>query len=59
MRKWVFGVLTRLVTSQRLFHVGGNVAMANTHDAGSRLQPECMVHSHTVQHSPRQRIDPT
>ncbi len=32
--KWVFGVLTHLVTSQRSFHVGSNVAMVNTRHAG-------------------------
>ncbi len=35
MHKWVFGVLTHLVASQHSVHVGANVAMANTHHAGS------------------------
>ncbi len=37
MRKWVFGVLTHLVTLQRSFHAGDNKAIANTRHAGSRF----------------------
>ncbi len=35
MCKWLFSVLTHLVTSQGSFHVDSNVAMANTRHAGS------------------------